>query len=315
MADQNDYPTPQTRVTGVGRTKVRNSGVTGLPSQAPTQTPTKYPNPGANPPSGIKAIYPNPNTVLQQPNTVLQQPNTVVQQPTRIKKSPKTNGVKVPKFTLPKFDLNFKQLLPLIGASVAIAAMVPLLLNIFPQPRIAFQKTFKLPSQECKDDQGKFLQGRVLILGQEGKTNTLTFCNDSIVNGVENGVKRGLSDDKKSFALPAGNYVINAASKFKAQGDENKSVTLPFLYEFAAQESGKAEIKNNLAKLPDDWAKTHKVGSVGVIYPINYQSTDEIKSNEIALELAVKPDSAIYQLHKMKYLDGTTLVVKGNLKP
>jgi hypothetical protein len=312
MTDKNDYPTPQNQVTGVGRTKVRNTGNTGLPNQAPKFVPTKYPNPGANqsPPEAkkVKTGYPNPTTGFQQPKTAVQQ--------TKENKAQKAKALNVPKFTLPKFpNLNFKQLLSLVGVSFAVAAIFPLILNVFPQPRIAFQKTFKLPSQECKDDQGKFLTGRVLILGQEGKTNTLTFCNDSIVNGVENGVRRGLSEDKKSFALPPGNYVINTANKFKAQGEDKKSVALPFLYEYAAQESGKTEINNNLAKLPDNWTKTHKVGSVGILYPINYQATDEIKSNEIALELAVKPDSAIYNLHKMKYLDGATLVVKGNLKP
>jgi DNA-binding GntR family transcriptional regulator len=52
-----------------------------------------------------------------------------------------------------------------------------------------------------------------------------------------------------------------------------------------------------------------------MIYPVNYNSTDLIKGNEIALELGVKPDSTVYQLHKLGYLDGTTLVVRGNIKP
>jgi hypothetical protein len=248
------------------------------------------------------------------------QVGTVVQPRTKATQvNQKTKVVLTPKFqfrlpTLPKFDVKLN-IIPLVGTGIALAAVFPILLNVFPYPRVMFQKALNIPSQECKSDDGKYLAGNVLILGQDGKTNVLYSCRDSILNGVESGVKRGVGEDGKTFSLPAGNYVINKAKKFFPGDENNKPLKDVFAYEYAVQEKGKTEINNDLGKLPDDWTATHKIGSVGMIYPVNYNSTDLIKGNEIALELGVKPDSTVYQLHKLGYLDGTTLVVRGNIKP
>jgi hypothetical protein len=312
MTDKKGYPTPSstTRVTGVARTRNPNSGI---------QTPV--------PPEATKIQYPTPTpkTAVQQKVQVPGYPKppqttTVVQPRTKATQvNQKTKVAIAPKFqfqlpTLPKFDVK-QNIIPLVGTGIALAAVFPILLNIFPYPRVIFQKALNIPSQECKSDDGKYLAGNVMILGQDGKTNVLYSCRDSILNGVESGVKRGVGEDGKTFSLPAGNYVINKAKKFYPGDENNKPLKDVFAYEYAVQEKGKTEINNDLGKLPDNWTSTHQVGSVGMIYPINYNSTDLIKGNEIALELGVKPDSTVYQLHKLGYLDGTTLVVRGNLKP
>ncbi len=309
MASQNDYPTPKTQVN-------RNSGIQPPIKPITQATKIQYPKPPAQSipanasNSGIIPVYPKPSTQSDS-KTVLQTSPTILQN-TKPVATAKTTEFKLPQIP----NLNLKQnILPLVGSSIVVVLLTPMLLNIFPQPRVMFQKALRIPSQECKGDDGKYLAGNVLILGQDGKTNILYSCRDSILNGQEGGVKRGLSSDGKSFALPAGNYVINKATKFRPADENKKPIQLPFLFEFAAQEKGKNEIKNNLAALDSSWATTHKVGSVGMIYPVNYESNDFVKGNEIALEIGVKPDSTIYQLSKLGYLEGATLVVRTGPKP
>ena len=301
----NRYPTPNSTVTKIQpKAKRPNSGIHPV-------VPAPNPNVDAKPENSGFFHYPGSQdtakTVVQTNYPQPPQTKSKRNQATTLQQTAVKNPAK------PKNKLNISDpklsLLPFAGVVIVSFMIIPVFGNLFPYPRVLLQKTFGIASNECKLDSGELITGNALILTQDGKTNVLYSCRDSILNGTENGVKRGMNDDGKSFALPVGNYRLQKAKKFLPTDDFNHAVQLPFAYEFAAQETGKDKVINDLSQLPADWTQTHKITSVGMIYPINSTSKD-IKGNEVNLEIGVKPDSTIFKLHQKGYLDGTVLVVK-----